>query len=125
MEYVPNMHEIDLSTFSEERVAKLRTILRSIHEVAVCHCDPYPRNMMVQIDTDRVLWIDFDSAQTFTPGSIPERQQQWMVDEDLMVTQFVDALVSLLNITALHLIDLSLDTRLSRWKTLSGLVLLL
>ncbi|KAL2001942.1 hypothetical protein VTN02DRAFT_958 [Thermoascus thermophilus] len=92
IEYVPNICQINLSTFSEERIAKLHAILRSIHAAGVYHGDLYPRNMMVQMDTDRVLWIDFDCAQTFPEGSIPERQQQWIQGEDKFMGEFVEFL---------------------------------
>lgn len=66
IEYIPDLHEIDLSTFSEYRVATLRSILKSIPGVGIYHGDPYPRNMMVQENSERVLWIDFDRVQTFS-----------------------------------------------------------
>ncbi|KAK9235841.1 hypothetical protein V1525DRAFT_243922 [Lipomyces kononenkoae] len=75
-----------------KRIAKLRTILKKIHEVRIYHDDPYPRNMMVQKDTSRVLWIDFDRAQTFSEGYIVERKWQWMEDEEEMIDEFLDAL---------------------------------
>ncbi|KAJ9246535.1 hypothetical protein DTO271D3_8147 [Paecilomyces variotii] len=90
IEYIPDLHEIDLSTFSDYRIATLRTILESIHGVGIYHGDPYPRNMMVQKYTKRVLWIDFDHAQTFS-----ERKwnSQWIEDEKEMVNEFFDALI--------------------------------
>jgi hypothetical protein len=64
IEYVADMHQMDLSTFSKSRLASLRAILREIHDAKICHGDVYPRNMMVVSGKpDRVLWIDFDSAQ--------------------------------------------------------------
>lgn len=91
MEYIPDLHKIDLSTFSDHHVATLRTILKSIHEVGIYHGDPYPRNTMVQEFSERVLWIEFDHAQTF---SGTEWKWQWMQDEKEMVDEFLDALVS-------------------------------
>ncbi|EED22545.1 conserved hypothetical protein [Talaromyces stipitatus ATCC 10500] len=89
IEYIPDLHEIDLSTFSDHRIATLRTILESIHGVGIYHGDPYPRNMMVQKYSERVLWIDFDHAQTFSES---EWKWQWMQDEKEMVDEFLDAL---------------------------------
>lgn len=91
IEYIPDLHEIDLSTFSDYRITTLRTILENIHGVGIYHGDPYPRNMMVQENTKRVLWIDFDRAQTFSEN---ERKWQWIQDEKEMVDEFLDALVS-------------------------------
>jgi hypothetical protein len=86
IEYVPNMREIDVPTFSEYRIRRLREILTEIHDAGVYHADPYPRNMMVQVqeNTERCLWIDFDCAQTFSPDSITPRelQQEWTKHED-------------------------------------------
>lgn len=42
------------------------------------HSDLYPRSMIVQMDTGRVLWIDFDRAQTMPYGPIEERHV-WLV----------------------------------------------
>lgn len=53
--------------------------------------------MMVQMDTDRVLWIDFDRAQTLFSEegpSITEEQKQWIQEEDEMMGEFVQFLVS-------------------------------
>ncbi|PYI05423.1 hypothetical protein BO78DRAFT_345697 [Aspergillus sclerotiicarbonarius CBS 121057] len=92
LEFIPNLREIDLSTFSQDRVYKLRQILTEIHEAGVYHGDPYPRNMVVQEGSDRVLWIDFDRAQT--RNSITPRQQQLLDEEDELVDYFVDALAA-------------------------------
>ncbi|PLB49171.1 hypothetical protein P170DRAFT_357004 [Aspergillus steynii IBT 23096] len=94
IEYIPNMRMIDLSNFSERRVSELRRILlEDIHPAGVLHGDPMPRNMMVQDKDGRVLWIDFDSAQTFTEdGFLTPRQEWWVKEEVEMVDYFVDAL---------------------------------
>ena len=95
IEYIPDLHEIDFSTFSYDRITTLRAILENIHQVGIYHGDPYPRNMMVQRDSNRVLWIDFDHAQTF-PES--EWNWEWIQDEKEMVDEFLDFLVSTLQL---------------------------
>jgi len=45
IEYVADMHQMDLSTFSKSRLASLRAILGEIHDAKVCHGDVYPRNI--------------------------------------------------------------------------------
>lgn len=71
IEYIPNRQPINLSNFSKLRLTELRRILDEIHQAGVYHGDPKPRNMMIcccsgeQLE-ERVLWIDFDSAQTFS-----------------------------------------------------------
>ncbi|PYH97914.1 hypothetical protein BO71DRAFT_317528 [Aspergillus ellipticus CBS 707.79] len=93
IEYIPNIQSIDLSNFSEKRVHKLQQILLEIHHAGVYYGDPYPRNMMVQTTSDRVLWIDFDRAQTFTSQSIKQYHLDWLAHETKMMDYFVDALV--------------------------------
>ncbi|KAJ6189103.1 hypothetical protein N7519_004011 [Penicillium mononematosum] len=46
---------------------KLQELLTEIHEAGTVHLDPYPRNMLIQGDSDQVLWIDFELAQIFDP----------------------------------------------------------
>lgn len=92
IEYILDLHEIDLSTFSDYRIAALCTILKNIHRVEIYHGDPYPQHMMVQKYTKRVLWIDFDHAQTFSERGW---ESQWIMDEKEMVDEFLNALVSI------------------------------
>ena len=79
IEYVADMHQMDLSTFSKSRLASLRAILGEFHEAKVLHEDADPRNMMVVSGKpDGVLWIDFDKAQTFPENEpLTQRQQEW------------------------------------------------
>jgi hypothetical protein len=87
IEYVADMYQMDLST--------LRAILGQFHEAKVLHGDADPRNMMViSGKPDRVLWIDFDSAQTL-PENKPliQRQQEWMELEIQRMDYFVYGLV--------------------------------
>lgn len=97
LEYIPNLQQIELSNFSEQRLATLREILNDIHQANVLHGDAYPRNMMVSVGEsgpERVLWIDFDSAQTFPEGGeLSPLHKRWIGDEVELVDYFVDALV--------------------------------
>ncbi|GKZ19568.1 hypothetical protein AbraIFM66951_011284 [Aspergillus brasiliensis] len=94
-EYIPKMQAIGLANYSEPRMAKFRQILDDIHKANVLHGDPMPRNMMVSLggDQDRVLWVDFDSAQTFPEDGSHRRQKEWVEDEDELVDYFIEALV--------------------------------
>jgi hypothetical protein len=75
IEYVADMHQMDLSTFSKSRLASLHTILLKIHDAKVYH---------------GVLWIDFDSAQTFPENQpLTPRQQKWMTREIQRMDYFV------------------------------------
>jgi len=41
--------------------------MKEIHKACVQHQDIYPRNLLlVHENTDRLVWIDFDVATTFT-----------------------------------------------------------
>ncbi|PWY80849.1 hypothetical protein BO94DRAFT_602241 [Aspergillus sclerotioniger CBS 115572] len=93
LEYIPNLCPIALSKFSENRVQQLHHILLEIHRAGIYHGDPYPRNMMVQEGSDRVLWIDFTYAQTLTPDSMQPYHVEWMKDEAGMMEYFLKALV--------------------------------
>ncbi|GLB04928.1 hypothetical protein AtubIFM57258_010954 [Aspergillus tubingensis] len=95
IEYIPNLQQIDLSNYSPQRLANLREILDDIHAAGVLHADPKPRNMMVSVaeEEERVLWIDFDSAQTVSEcGGLSPKQRRWFDQEDEMMDYFVDAL---------------------------------
>src|SRR5271156_2801957 len=95
IEYVADMHQMDLSTFSKSRLASLRAILGEMHEARVFHGDADPRNMMVVSGKpDRVLWIDFDSAQTLPENKpLTLRQQEWMTTEIQRMDYFINGLV--------------------------------
>ncbi|OJJ68165.1 hypothetical protein ASPBRDRAFT_58207 [Aspergillus brasiliensis CBS 101740] len=105
MEYIPDIHPIDLSNYSEKRLHKLQQILLEIHQAQVYHGDPYPRNMMVQTTSDRVLWMDFDRARTFTSQSIKQRHLDWLDRETRLMDEFVEGLVSLMHISSLLILD--------------------
>ncbi|PYH94303.1 hypothetical protein BO71DRAFT_398980 [Aspergillus ellipticus CBS 707.79] len=94
LEYIPNLQKINLSTFSKGRVFRLRQILTEIHRAGIYHGDPFPRNMMIQQESNRVLWIDFDRAQTFMHSLITTRQCQWLEEENELIDYFVDAIIA-------------------------------
>ncbi|EKV04502.1 Protein kinase-like domain [Penicillium digitatum] len=69
---------------------KLHQLLIEIHEAGIVHLALYPRNMLIQGDTDRVLLIDYDLAQIFDPEH-PEHPRFFTRERDLM-DDFVEAL---------------------------------
>lgn len=94
IEYIANMQSIALSNYSKQYLVELRHILHDIHQARVLHGDPKPRNMMISLrKQDRVLWIDFDSAQTFPEDFLSPRQETWVKEEVEMMEYFVEALV--------------------------------
>ena len=118
------MKQIGLETYTEDRAAALLSIIQQIHEAGICHCDPYPRNMMVQPETDRVLWIDFDRAQTVSDESITDRHHSWMEDDTLMTAELLDFLVRDLAFL-LYLADWVLGKGYEAWEAFPCLGLLL
>ena len=101
IEYIPNMKPIGLSNFSRGYLVKFRQILDDIHQAGVYHGDAKPRNMMISQEEGgkdtRVLWIDFDSVQTFSSDERPlsQKQERWVREEDELVDYFIEALVGL------------------------------
>ena len=95
IEYISGMQSLDLSNFSEMRMAKFRRILDSIHRAKVGHGDPYPRNMMIQLgDRERLLWIDFDRADTFPEDTaLTPKGEELIAWEAAMMNYLAVALV--------------------------------
>lgn len=94
IEYIPNMQQIDLSNFSKDRLETLRRILEDTHQARALHGDPMPRNMMVA--ADRMLWIDFGSAQTFPDDRdipLPPKQEMWVRNEDEFIENLAGCLL--------------------------------
>lgn len=59
-----------------------------INDAYVFHNDAWPRNMMVQPSTDRVLWIDFVSAHAFS-----HRSDYWLAADIQLTNELMDFLV--------------------------------
>lgn len=97
LEYVANMESIYLSNFASEYLQELGRILQDIHLAGILHGDPMPRNMMISRDQDqgrvRVLWVDFDSAKTFSQD-LSVKQRSWIEEENELMDYFTKALVS-------------------------------
>jgi serine/threonine protein kinase len=97
IEYIPNTQQIDPANFSTARADQLRTAISVMHKAGVFHDDIYPRNVIVQEETDRAVWIDFDHAHTFPLDSRTESEeenmQEWMKDEDDRVHYLLIGLV--------------------------------
>lgn len=56
----------------------------------------YPRNMMVQEESERVLLIDFDSAEMLPEDVklLTPTEKSWIRAEDRMIDVFTEDLVS-------------------------------
>ncbi|CAI7612957.1 unnamed protein product [Penicillium glandicola] len=93
MEYIPDLNMFELSNYTEQRARNLHQLLTEIHEAGIVHLDLYPRNMLVQGDSNRVLLIDYELAQIFDPEN-PRHPRFFARERDLM-EDFVEALVIL------------------------------
>lgn len=69
--------------------------IREIHSALVRHRDPKPRNMMVvRDDPERVVWIDFDRAETYNKDQITNEQKHLLEEEEEIIVNFKECLVS-------------------------------
>lgn len=94
IEYIPGVQPIDLSNCSKHRLDELRRILHEFHEIGILYGDPKWRNMMVSSGaTDRVLWIDFDSARVFSEDTVSSRQERLTKQEIEIMDHLGDNLV--------------------------------
>lgn len=60
------MVTILLEHYTKERIESMIHGIQQIHKAVVLHFDPYRRNIKVfEDDPGRVIWIDFDRAQTY------------------------------------------------------------
>lgn len=95
LDYIPNLETIQFQNCTPKRMDNFLSGIREIHRAYVLHEDPKPRNMkIVKDDPERVVWIDFDRAMTFDEQTITETQKWWLEEEEIMVSEFHEALVS-------------------------------
>ncbi|KAL3468845.1 serine/threonine protein kinase [Aspergillus californicus] len=73
LEYLPNAEPLNCVNYSVALYPQAIERLKEIHRAGVLHRDLYPRNLLlVRGNPDRLVWIDFDVATTFTDFS-PEQ----------------------------------------------------
>lgn len=67
LELLPNTEKLNCVNYSETLYPQAIEGMKQIHKAGVFHEDIYPRNMLIVRGTpDRLVWIDFDVATTFT-----------------------------------------------------------
>lgn len=95
IEYIPNLEMIHLHNYTRERMDGLIGGIREIHNALIRHRDPKPRNMMIVRDDpdNRVVWLDFDRAETYEEGCVTERQKLLIEEEETIVTELKEVLV--------------------------------
>lgn len=97
LEYIPEMEMIHLHNFTEKRINGFIEGIQEIHKALVRHRDPKPRNMMtVQDDPERVIWINFNQAETYDGDSMTNEQRRLLEEEEETVVGFKQCLVSML-----------------------------
>lgn len=95
LEYIPNMEMIVWENYTPERGEAMIRGIDYIHNALVLHGDGYPRNIVVfKDDPERVLWLDFDRAETYDVASITEEQRERMRAERRGVMDIAELLVS-------------------------------
>ncbi|OKL57838.1 hypothetical protein UA08_07191 [Talaromyces atroroseus] len=93
LEYIPNMMTILPERYTKERIESMIHGIQQIHKALVLHFDSYPRNIMVfEDDPGRVIWIDFDRAQTYDADTITERNRRWIQEEEEDVHVFGESM---------------------------------
>lgn len=87
LEYIPNMEPIHPQNYTKKRGEAFIRGIQEIHRALVLHCDAKQRNMMVvKDDPERVVWLDFDRAQTYHADILTERQREFIEEEELMMS---------------------------------------
>ncbi|KAJ6014014.1 kinase-like domain-containing protein [Penicillium herquei] len=67
LEYLPNPECLNCVNYSDTLYTQAIEGMKEIHSAGVHHRDIYPKNLLlVHGNTDRLVWIDFDVATTFT-----------------------------------------------------------
>lgn len=95
IEYISGAEQLSRINYTSERMDKFIEYLEDIHRAAVLHCDIHPRNMWIFPDSvDRVVWLDFNRAQTYEEHELSDRQQGYLVYEGRQLTELRDAFVS-------------------------------
>jgi serine/threonine protein kinase len=92
LEYLPNAVSLDCVNYSDALYPQAIKGMQEIHRAGVHHQDIYPKNLLlVRGNPDRLVWIDFDVATTFTDFG-PEQLARCDY-EIALVKGFAEALV--------------------------------
>lgn len=92
LDYLPHAEKLDCSNHSQDLVRYAVNGKREIHSAFVHHRDIYPKNMLV-VSGDRIVWIDFDVATTFS--SVGPLEKAYCEYEIKLVERFGTLLVCL------------------------------
>ncbi|KAL3451373.1 hypothetical protein BJX65DRAFT_293393 [Aspergillus insuetus] len=79
LEYIPDMEAMHWTNYTDAKRDNFIRGLEEIHAAGVIHDDLYPRNMMViNGDSAKAIWIDFDRAQTWDQDNLTDKQKGWL-----------------------------------------------
>jgi serine/threonine protein kinase len=65
LEYLPDEERLNCVNYSEDLFRNVVDGIEDIHRAFIHHHDIYPKNMLA-VAGDRIVWIDFDVATTFS-----------------------------------------------------------
>ncbi|CAG8930966.1 unnamed protein product [Penicillium salamii] len=92
LEYLPNAESLNCENYSEACYHKAIEGMKQIHAAHVHHRDIYPKNILVVPGVqERMVWVDFDVATTFSIEGLDE--QRLSEEEDTLVAEFGEFLV--------------------------------
>jgi hypothetical protein len=96
LEYIPDLCQLHLGTYSKERMEKFRKAIIAINDALVMHNDLRSRNFMIAPgDPDRVVLLDFDRSRTYDEETITAQQRRYLHEEMETVQQLDETLVRL------------------------------
>ncbi|KAL2375724.1 hypothetical protein RJZ90_007918 [Blastomyces dermatitidis] len=119
IEYIPNMRQLHLDTFSKDCMAKFVQAIKAITAALVMHNDLKARNFMVT-PGERVVLLDFNRARTYDNNTITAEQQEWL-REDVQIVQDLGRLLvgpTYLGTVTIDIPDLLTDSR--KWMLLKA-----
>ncbi|KAL2811077.1 hypothetical protein BDW59DRAFT_155583 [Aspergillus cavernicola] len=91
LEYLPNAESLNCENYSDSRYHHAIEGMKHIHNAHVHHQDIYPKNILIVPGTqERVVWVDFDVATTFS--NVGTNEEQYSEYEDELVAGFGEAL---------------------------------
>ena len=94
LEHITGLEMITLENYTQQRMDNIVRGIQQIHTALVQHRDPKPRNMMVVPGTtERVVWLDFDRAETYDENQITSEQEELLREEEEIVVDISECLV--------------------------------
>ena len=99
LEYIPGLVRVSLDNFTVEGLHDLARGLQAVHAAGDLQNDINARNMMVtsrNTSRTKIMWLDFDTADTYDLDFSTAGQQQKFDDEQHDMPDLQECLVSAL-----------------------------